>query len=560
MSGLRRYLPALAWLPAYQRAWRRRDLLAGITITALLVPEGMAYAELAGVSPEAAFYAAPPALLMYALFGSSRRLVVVVSSTQAVFSAATVSALAPEGTLQFVTLTSALALTAGVLAIVAGVLRLGRIAQFFSASVLTGFVSGLALVILIGQVPKVLGIEGVSGDFFEQLAGIVRELPDLDVPTTVVGVIAILGMVALERIDERIPAPLVALVGGILASVALGLDEHGVEVVGQLPAGLAGPRLPDVQLGDIALLLSGAAGLTLLNFAEAYGPARELGREHGEEVDPNQELIGLGAANAGAGLFQGFPIGASLSKTAAAAHAGMQTQLAGVIAAILVVAVALFLTPLFEPLPEAILGAIVIVAVSSMFKAAELQRLWRVGRADFGLALIALAGVLVLDVLPGLLIAVVVSLAVVVWRASSAGLSRLALDGDAVVELEEAPGAIPVQGVLVLRLDGPLFFANADTLLANVLGAGSDGGRIHALVLDLEATIELDVPGADTIDTLGRDLGRMGIDLHLARVHPEALAVLERTGATASVTGIHRRTLDAIRVAAANPPAAGRND
>jgi SulP family sulfate permease len=560
MSGLRRYLPALAWLPAYQRAWRRRDLLAGITITALLVPEGMAYAELAGVSPEAAFYAAPPALLMYALFGSSRRLVVVVSSTQAVFSAATVSALAPEGTLQFVTLTSALALTAGVMAIVAGLLRLGRIAQFFSASVLTGFVSGLALVILIGQVPKVLGIEGVSGDFFEQLAGIVRELPDLDVPTTVVGVIAILGMVALERIDERIPAPLVALVGGIVASVALGLDEHGVEVVGQLPAGLAGPRLPDVQLGDIALLLSGAAGLTLLNFAEAYGPARELGREHGEEVDPNQELIGLGAANAGAGLFQGFPIGASLSKTAAAAHAGMQTQLAGVIAAILVVAVALFLTPLFEPLPEAILGAIVIVAVSSMFKAAELQRLWRVGRADFGLALIALAGVLVLDVLPGLLIAVVVSLAVVVWRASSAGLSRLALDGDAVVELEEAPGAIPVQGVLVLRLDGPLFFANADTLLANVLGAGSDGGRIHALVLDLEATVELDVPGADTIDTLGRELGGMGIELHLSRVHPETLAVLERTGATASVTGIHRRTLDAIRVAAANPPAAGRND
>jgi SulP family sulfate permease len=238
----------------------------------------------------------------------------------------------------------------------------------------------------------------------------------------------------------------------------------------------------------------------------------------------------------------------------------MQTQLAGVIAAILVVAVALFLTPLFEPLPEAILGAIVIVAVSSMFKAAELQRLWRVGRADFGLALIALAGVLVLDVLPGLLIAVVVSLAVVVWRASSAGLSRLALDGDAVVELEEAPGAIPVPGVLVLRLDGPLFFANADTLLANVLGAGGDGGRIHALVLDLEATVELDVPGADTIDTLGRELGGMGIELHLSRVHPETLAVLERTGATASVTGIHRRTLDAIRVAAANPPATGGND
>ncbi len=555
MNALTRYVPILGWLPRYQRAWLVRDILAGITITALLVPEGMAYAQLAGVSPEAAFYAAPPALLLYAVFGSSRRLVVVVSSTQAVFSAATIGALVPQGTLEYVSLTSALAMLAGLVSIVAGLVRAGRFAQFFSASVLTGFVSGLALVIAIRQVPKVLGIEGGDGDFFFQAWAIVTELPETHLPTALVGITAIVGMVALERIDERIPAPLVALVAGIVASAALGFEALGVHVVGELPAGLAGPRIPDVQLDDLALLLTGAAGLTLLSFAEAYGPARELAREHGERVDANQELIGLGASNVGAGLFQGFPIGGSLSKTAAAQHAGMRTQLAGVVAAAITIVVALFLTPLFAPLPEAILGAIVIVAVASMFKLAVLQRLWRVGRLDFLIAVVALVGVLVLDVLPGLLLAVVVSLALVIWRASGARMTRLALRGDALVDAAEDPDAEPTDGILVLRLEQPLFFANADSLLVGVIElVDLQDPPPVAVVLDLEVSPGMDVPGSDMLGRLAADLERRGIELHLARVHQDARDALDRTGTLDAVAGSHARTIDAVEASRSRRP------
>ncbi len=550
IAALRRYVPILGWLPAYQRAWLTRDVLAGITITALLVPEGMAYAELAGMSPEAAFYAAPPALILYAIFGSSRRLVVVVSSTQAVFSAATVSALVPQGTLEYVTLTSALAILAGLISILAGLIRAGRLAQFFSASVLVGFVSGLALIIATRQVPKVLGIEGVDGDFFQQIWGIVTGLPETHLLTAVVGISAIVVMIALERVDERIPAPLIVLIGGIAASVAFGLEERGVHVVGELPSGLAGPALPRVPLSDLALLLSGAVGLTLLNFAEAYGPARELAREHNEQVDPNQELIGLGAANVGAGVFQGFPIGGSLSKTAAAQNVGMQTQLAGFVAAAITIVVALTLTWVFEPLPEAILGAIVIVAVASMFKLAALRRLWRVGRPDFALAMAALFGVLVLDVLAGLVVAVVISLALVVWRASGARLTPLAVVGEAMIDVDESPEAPRVPGVLILRLEEPLFFANADTLLASVLAMAEEAVQpVRAVVLDLETTFGLDVPGADMIRQLAADLDRHGITLSLARVHPDVSQVLVRTGAIEAVAGLYPRTIDAVRAA-----------
>jgi SulP family sulfate permease len=545
---LRRFVPILAWLPDYRRAWLTRDVLAGVTITALLVPEGMAYAELAGMSPEAAFYAAPPALILYAIFGSSRRLVVVVSSTQAVFSAATVSALVPQGTLEYVTLTSALAIMAGVVSILAGLVRAGRLAQFFSASVLVGFVSGLALVIATRQVPKVLGIEGVDGSFLEQVWAIVTGLPETHLLTAIVGISAIVVMIALERVDERIPAPLVVLIGGIGVSVAFGLEARGVHVVGDLPSGLAGPAIPSVPLSDLALLLSGAVGLTLLNFAEAYGPARELAREHNEQVDPNQELIGLGAANVGAGLFQGFPIGGSLSKTAAAQNAGMQTQLAAFVAAGITIVVALTLTWVFEPLPEAILGAIVIVAVASMFKLAALRRLWRVGRPDFALAMAALFGVLVLDVLAGLVVAVVISLALVIWRASAARLTPLAVVGQAMVDADESPEAQPVPGVLVLRLEEPLFFANADTLLASVLAMAEEAAApVRAVVLDLETTFGLDVPGADMIRQLAAELGRHGITLSLARVHPDVRQVLVRTGAVEAVAGLYPRTIDAVR-------------
>jgi MFS superfamily sulfate permease-like transporter len=385
----------------------------------------MAYAQLAGVPPEYAFYAAPIALLAYALLGNSRQLVVAVSSAIAIMSAATISGLAAAGSAEYIALTAALAILAGLVSIAFGVLRLGRIAQFFSESVLLGFVFGLALLITIKQIPKILGIEAHGDTALALVRDMIPRLHETDLLTLAVGAGGIAVMIVLERRLPRVPAALVMLDGSIAVSVAVGLEAHGVKVVGPLPAGLAGPTLPGVGLGAVPQLLGGALGIALVAFAEAIGPANEFAREHGGRVDPNRELIALGAANTGAGLFSGFPIGSSLSKSAANDRAGAKTPASLITAAAATALVALFLTPLFKPLPEAALGAIVIVAVAGMMKVAKMRELWRLRRAEFWLASIALAGVLAMPTLPAPGIAVIASLGMLVWRASQARLTFL---------------------------------------------------------------------------------------------------------------------------------------
>lgn len=379
----RRAWPVLSWVPGYQRSWLPLDVVAGLTVCAILVPEGMAYAELAGMPPETAFYAAPVALLAYAILGSSRQLVVAVSSAIAIMSAATISGLAPAGSVEYAALTAALAILAGLVSMAAGLLKLGRIAQFFSESVLLGFVFGLALLITIKQIPKLLGIEAHGESAVELVRDMIPHLRETDLLTLAVGLAGIAGMIALERWLPRIPAALIVLLASIGVSVAFGLEGLGVHVVGDLPAGLRGPTLPGVGLDALPLLLFGAVGIALVAFAEAIGPANEFAKEHGGKIDANRELIAIGAANTGAGLFTGFPIGSSLSKSAANDRAGARTPASLVTAAAATALVALFLTPLFEPLPEATLGAIVIVAVFGMMKVGKMRQLWKLRRIDF---------------------------------------------------------------------------------------------------------------------------------------------------------------------------------
>jgi high affinity sulfate transporter 1 len=548
------YLPALGWLRAYDRSWLRPDVIGGLTVVALLVPEGMAYAEIAGMPPETAFYAAPIGLLAYALLGTSRQLVVAVSSTIAVLSASTIALLAPAGTEEYIALTAALAILAGLISILAGVLRVGRIAQFFSESVLVGFVFGLALVIAVKQIPKVLGIEGGGEDFFERCLIILQQLPQTHVPTAVIGIGSVLLMVLIEVRLHRVPAALVVLVVGIAASMALGLADQGVHVVGEIPAGLAPPAIPRVGVEDLLILLPAAIGLSLINLAEAIGPARGFASRHRYRIDADQELIGLGAANVGAGLMQGFAIGSSLSKSAANDAAGARTPLSLLVAAGLMVVVALFLTGFFEPLPEATLGAIVIVAVSGMMKVGELRRLGRLRRADLGLALVALFGVLVFDVELGLVIAVVASILAVVWRASQARVSVLgrAPDSGAFGALSREPWAQPVPGVLVVRPDEALFFANAEPLRDAIREAALElDPPARGVVLDLEMTGELDVPTMDVLSELLDELERSAIRLVLARVHAETRSGLERSGLASRLEpdGIQRALGDAVEVA-----------
>ncbi|PTL82577.1 SulP family inorganic anion transporter [Vitiosangium sp. GDMCC 1.1324] len=536
------FIPFLASMRGYRPSWLKRDLVGALTITALLIPEGMAYAQLAGAPPQAAFYACPVALVLYALLGSSRQLVVAVSATVAVLSAATISALAPSGSAHFLALTAGLAMLAGLISLLAGVLRLGRIAQFFSPSVLTGFVFGLALVIAIKQVPKLFGLKGAEGGFFERLWFVLTHLPRTHLPTLLVGASCLVLLVVLERISERLPAALVVLVLAILASHLLGLQARGVEVVGNIPSGLVAPRLPGMKWSDVLTLLPGACGIALVAFAEAIGPARMLGARHGYPVNPNQELIGLGCANLGAGLFQGFSVGCSLSKSAANDQAGAHSQLSSLVAAGFTLLVALFFTPLFRALPEATLGAIVVVAVSGMMEVGELRRLSRLRRVDFLVSMTALLGVLVLDVLPGLLLAVGLSLFLTVYRASLPRLSELGRAAGTLdfVDMRHDPSARSLPGLKVLRPNEGIFFANAESLREEILEHVRRGPlSVQAVLLDLEVTTDLDVPGADMLAGLHEELESRGVTLMLARAIAPTQEMMERTGVLEKVGRDH---------------------
>ncbi len=534
-----RSFPVASWRHGYQRSWLGTDVLAGLTVTAILIPEGMAYAQLAGVGPEAAFYAAPIGLLMYAVLGSSRQLVVAVSSAVAITSAATITSLAQPGTAKYVGLTAALALLAGLISVLAGLLRLGRIAEFFSSSVLLGFVFALALIITEKQIPKLLGIDVDVSRFFTGVWNIVTHLDNTSVVTLAVGVACLAAMIVSGRFLPKLPAALLVLIGSIIASAALDLSSHGVAVVGTLPSGLAPPQLPRVGWQSVPLLVTGAVGIALLAFAEAMGPARQFAKQHGYEVDANRELVAIGAANMGAGLFQGFPIGASLSKSAANDRVGAKAPMSLIVAAASTGLVALFFTPLFKDLPEAALGAIVIVAVAEMERIKPLVRLWRLHRPDFALAMVALFAVLIFNILPGLGIAVVASLGVVIWRAAAA---RLELLGQTPSGLDVAAltKESPSPGLLVVRPEQMIFFVNASEIRDAVTAAVTSSDPLPDVVLlDLRLTPDLDVPSADSLSDLHERLGAIGVQLWLSDLMPTVRDRLRRAGLADQIGAEH---------------------
>ncbi len=528
-------------MPGYKKSWLSADLFAGLTVCAILVPEGMAYAQIAGVPPEYAFYAAPVALIAYAILGSSRQLVVAVSSAVAIMSAATITGLAAPNSAEYIALTAALAILAGLISMAAGLLRLGRIAQFFSESVLLGFVFGLALLITVKQLPKILGIEAHGDTAVKVVRDMIPHLKDTDLLTLVVGLTCIVAMVLLERWLPRVPAALIVLLASIAASVVVGLEAAGIAVVGPLPAGLAGPSLPGVGLGAVPELLAGALGIALVAFAEAIGPADQFAREHGARIDPNRELVALGAANTAAGLFSGFPIGASLSKSAANDRAGAHTPASLLTAAGATALVALFLTPLFAPLPEATLGAIVIVAVSGMMKVGKVRHLWRLRRADFWLAMIALAGVLVMPTLPALGLAVVVSLAMLIWRASQPRLTFLGRErADLGLSDVDATPDAAIPGLLCVRPDEMLFFANITSVRHAILSRlDASDPRPEVVLLDLSLTPDADAPVVEALGDLHERLTGEGVELWLSHVRPDVRKLLDRSGLTAKVGPEH---------------------
>ena len=541
-ASVHRYVPILTWLPAYKVTWLRADMLAGATVWAILVPESVAYAQLAGVPAVAALSLAPGVLLAYALFGRSRQAIVGGDSALSIMSAAVVGPIALGSSARYGSLTAELALLAGAIAVLCGFARLGFVASFLSRPVVAGFMFGLSMVVAIGQLPKLLGIQGASGNFFEKLGGLVQHLDHTHGWTLVIGSGSLAILFGLRRFAPRAPAALLAVVAGTLLVTLFDLARHGVAIVGTIPAGLPRAGFPDARMGDIGSLLPAALGIVLVGYAEHLGTIQRTTTARHDGLDPNQELIALGAANLSAGFLHGFVVTGSLSKTNVNDSAGAQSQISSLVAAVLVLATGLVLTPLFHNLPEATLGAIVIAAIWHIFDIGALRRYLRISREGFVLAMTALLGELVLNVLPGLLFAVGLSFALLIYRASRPHLAVLGrFPGEhTYADLTLHPENETIPGLLVVRLDAQLFFAN-DTLLSDKIRelVHTVVPRPEAVLLDLEASTMLDISSADTLVEIAADLKADGITLLLARVRDPVLAMLRHADVTKAIGEDH---------------------
>lgn len=529
------------WAVGYKPSWLRGDVIAALTVWAVLIPESLAYATIAGVPPVMGLYAAVPSLIIYGLIGSSRVLIVGPMSATAALSASIIAAQAGGDADLYVQLSIGLALVTGVLAILAGVLRLGFLASFISEPVLKGFIVGLALTIIAGQIPGLLGVEKPEGAFFEKIWGTIQELGSIDALTITVGGIALAILLAFKKWLPSLPSALIVALGAIIMVRVLSLEDKGLEVVGTIPSGLPGVGFPEVELGQYLDMIAPAVGLMLIGFVEGLAAAKVYAQRDGYRINANRELVGLGGANFGAGMFGGMVVNGSLSKTAVNGSAGGRTPLASMFVGVLVILTLLFLTGLFESLPEAVLSAIVIGAVIELVDFTFIRGLYKVwsaplahiyrsaARVDFIGAVAALVGVLLFDTLPGLLIGVIISLLLLIYRASRpyvAHLGALQDDHEIWVDVDRHDDAVENPDVTVLRIEGGIFFANADHMRDNVEQAAQDGAK--AVVLDVESVPYVDATGAAALVRSHRDLKDKGVPFVLARVRGQVRDVVER--------------------------------
>lgn len=552
----------LPWLAGYRwRQWLGADLLAGVALAALVIPESVGYAQVAGLPPEVGLFAAPLALVGYALVGASRLAAVATASAVSAVSASVVGNVAGGDTAAFVALSAALAIASGLVYLVVGLARMGWIANFMSQPVLEGFIIGLALFIIAGQVDGLVGVE-TAGEFaLARLASWLARVAGWDPLTMAVGVLALGMLFGLHRWLPKVPGALVVLVLGMGAVAAFDLDGRGVEVVGELPTGLPTLGWPDVDAGAMLALVPGALAVTLVGFSEGFAAVNAFKADDDGAIDVDRELVAFGTANVGAGLSSGMVVGASLSKTAAVAGAGGRSQVANIAAAVVVVAALLVIGPVFAYLPEAVLAAVVIHAVWGLVRFDKLRFLRRVDRFDWGMAVLVLAGTLVLEPIYAVLLGVSASVLHLVQRVSFPHRAQLGLDPSAgrPVDLGSHPEARPYPGVVVYRMDAPLLFVNAAAFRAGLDDAIADADdQPSGIVVDCESMFTADATGIEVLAQVVADLGNRGIDLRLARVRDD---VLQRftAGGIVEVIGparIHDRVDDA--VAAVTPHSGDR--
>jgi sulfate permease, SulP family len=541
-ARLGRFVPALSWGREYQRAWLTRDLVAGFTIWGLLVPEGIAYASLAGLPPQAGLYTLLASLVLYAVFGSSKQLVVAGTSASAVLVYSAITAMHPKDTPTYVGLAAGMIILTGVLFFASGVFRLGFITQFLSRPVMEGFVFGLAIFVAVGQLPKLFGLAKGPGDTIRQFIHLVAHLGDASWVTFAVGAVAVALLFALDRVPG-VPGGLVVLAAAIVVSTVFNLDKHGVKTVGKIPAGLPSVNVVQIGFSNWWVLVPSAIGMMLVIFSEALGAAQTFADKHGYALDPSQDMIALGLANIASGLLGGLAAGGSLSQSAVNDGAGARSELSPVVAAVMSLITVLALTPLFTNLPEAVLAAMIIHAVWHLMKVAEMRRFYALIPREFWLGMITLLGVIILDVLPGLVIGVVLSILVLVYRASRPAFSVLGADPvtpGAYEDIERHPGARPTPGVLIIRPDAPLFYANAqpfrDTVTEQVR---SSPEPVHTLILDLDANDGLDITSSEALGKLLDQLGDQHVRVGLAHVHATTAEMMQRSGVLEKVGAGH---------------------
>ncbi len=510
--SMTQWLPGVAAVRTYERRWLPKDVVTGLVLSALLVPQGMAYAELAGLPAVTGLYTSILCLIGYAIFGPSKVLVLGPDSSLGPMIAATILPLigANGDPAKAVALASLLAIFTGAIMVAAGAGRLGFVADLLSKPTILGYMNGLALTIIVGQLPKLLGFSVDADGFLGELAGFVTGVADGEVvaAAAAIGVASLLVILVVGRWLPKFPAVLVAVVFAMAVSTLADLAERGVTLVGVLPQGLPGFTVPVVQWSDLLPLVAGALGIALVALTDTISTATSFAERRGEEVDGDKEMIGIGAANIAAGFFQGFPVSTSGSRTAVADQAGGKTQLTGLVGAGVIAAMLLAIPGLFASLPQPTLGAVVITAAISLADIPATRRLWMQRRTDFVLSITAFLGVTLLGVLPGILLAVMLSVANVfrrVWRPYQAQLGQVpGLPG--LHDVTRHPEAEFLSGSVILRFDAPLIFANAGTFRDAVRSFADglpDGGWI---ILAAEPVTDVDTTACDMLDDLVAEL------------------------------------------------------
>jgi sulfate permease, SulP family len=561
---LGRLVPCLGWLRSYDRQWLRGDLIAGMTVAALIVPKNLGYAEIAGIPVQNGLYAAAAGAILYAIFGTCRQISVGPSSGLAAVAASAVFAAGITDQQEVASFVAGITLASGALFLVLAVFKLGWIAQFLSRAVVTGFLFGAALDVVIGELPKITGTKVTGSNSLQELILWFGTLGDTSLLTLIVGLVALAVVFGLRIFAPRIPGALVLVVGGLLASWLLDLGAHGVALVGEVPRGLPRFEVPDGGLlwDHVVIVAMAAFALMLIGFSQTAGDARAFAVKHHYRIDINQESVAQALANTGAGLFQGMPVSTSLSASSLNDHSGAKTGLASMTSGLTVVLTLLILAPLFSDLPKAVLAAVIIEAVvMGMMNVPEIRRMARVQRFDFWIAMTAILATLVFGVLAGVMIGIALSLLWLIAVTTRPNIALLGREPGTQVyrDISDNPQDEQPPGIAVVRLDGDLFFATADALEDRIRDVIHSQSGLEGIVLDCEGINFVDSQGSAKMAEIARLAEDSGLTLRLARVKPAVAATLERDGVLERIGSdhIHGNVYRAVQAATADKTGPG---